>query len=356
VAGVAGIQVLPSRHRRAWRVLAVLVAIALAIVAYTEWDDARFVVASVTITHPQVPAAFDGYRIVQITDLHSARFGPRQSALLAAVAAAKPDLILLTGDYTDVVDCPPGTDLTPVTELISGLPAGVPVYYILGNWDGVSDYGGVPDSDTALARTLEAKGAKPVYPYVEVFRGGAHIWITDWAQTVFRDQAAMQQSLAGYLRMPVRSVERAKALYDAWWARQQRGHDPASEFDVAVTHRPLDFPDYDAELARNASETASARAAGAAQYVSDVDWDVNLAGHTHGGQFRLPFVGAVISPEGQMFPGSRYIDGVHADEPGRIQYISRGLGAGGEIRPLRFRLFDTPEFSVIVLHRGAERP
>ena len=49
----------------------------------------------------KLPAAFDGFRIVQVADLHDKRFGPRQERLLSALRAAKPDCIVMTGDLID---------------------------------------------------------------------------------------------------------------------------------------------------------------------------------------------------------------------------------------------------------------
>ena len=342
--------------RRSLRAWAIVLAVALAIGGYTVWDDGRFVVSTVTIAHPQLPAAFDGYRIVQVSDLHGARFGAGQADLLAAIAAARPDLILLTGDYTDALERSESADLAPVTELVGGLPAGVPVYYVLGNWDARGAYGAGPVIETRLVRALESKGARPVYPYAEITRSGQRIWLTDWTRREFKNEAAMRSSLAAYLATNEATPARATALYEAWWARQQAGYAPASEFDIAVTHRPLDFPDYDAELARSAREESAATSLGAVEFFTEVDYDVNIAGHEHGGQFRLPFVGPLVSADGVWFPAEASVEGTRTDASGRIGYISRGLGAGGPVPLLRFRLFDTPELSVIVLRRGAATP
>jgi predicted MPP superfamily phosphohydrolase len=331
-----------------------LLAAALVIAGYTVWDNSRFGVSTVTLAHPGLPAAFEGYRIVQVSDLHSARFGVGQGDLLAAIKAAKPDLILLTGDYTDAWDGG-AVDLSPVTELVRGLPSGVPVYYILGNWDARGAYGAGPELDTPLVKVLESSGAQSLYPYTRIERGTDHVWLTDWTQREFLGEASMRASLAGAIRDGF-SRTHVDGFFAAWWARQQAGHDPAKEFDIAVTHRPLDFADYDAELARDAKGLALVRAAGIEpQFAAEVDYDVNIAGHTHGGQFRLPFFGALVSPEGQLFPPERLVAGLHADARGRVTYISRGLGAGGQVPWLRFRLFDTPELSVIVLHKGASQ-
>jgi len=340
-----------ARKKRAFGVFLVLIAV---LGAYTAWDDSRFVVRTVDITHPQVPAAFDGYRIVQISDLHGTVFGPHQRDLLAAVAAARPDLILLTGDYTAALGVASPADIEPIKDLVAGLPAGVPVYYVFGNWDARGAYGAGPTQDNALTRAVESAGALPVYPYARIDRGSGHIWLTDWSMREFRDEASMLAARDAFVAGNDVSPERIGLLYQGWWARQLAGHDPATEFDVAVTHRPLDFPDYDAEIARASHEASVARSFGTDDVtVTDVDWDIDIAGHMHGGQMRIPFVGPVVTPEREFFPAIQSVEGTHSDAAGRITYISRGLGAGGPIPFMRFRLFNTPEFSVIVLHRTA---
>lgn len=346
----------PRRHL-VGRALIALVMLVGSLIAYTVWDGHRFIVSTTTITHGQLPASFDGYRIVQVTDLHSARFGERQETLLAAIRDAEPDLVLLTGDYTDSWESPGGPDLEPIAELVERLPKEVPAYYVLGNWDARSTgYGGAPLQGSHLELAIEGAGVKPLYPYVRIERGGEHIWLSDWTLREFRDERAMLASRDAFGAQDNRVWERVVRMYDLWWQRQKTGHDPAKEFDIAVTHRPLDFPDYDAELARSSKEEQAARAATSTPpaeqvYFRELDYDLTIAGHTHGGQFRLPLLGGLVAPDGTLFPDQRLIQGVRTDAKGRVGYISSGLGAGGQVPLLRFRFLNTPELSVIVLRR-----
>ena len=82
----------------------------------------------------RVPAAFEGFRIVQISDLHNKRFGKSQVRLLRAVRAAKPDMIALTGDIISRNT----TNFEPTRELIEGLCGLAPLYYVDGNHDPVA--------------------------------------------------------------------------------------------------------------------------------------------------------------------------------------------------------------------------
>lgn len=298
-------------RRPAILVLALLVAAAACLAAYTVVDDARVATRQVTLIHPQLPAAFDGYRMLQITDLHSAEFGPRQERLIAAIRAQRVDCILLTGDYTDISMPTDEAPFGPLRDLLARLPRGVPAYYLLGNWEDESEpYGSCPGTWSPAVRVLERAGVRPLYPAVTVRRGAATLWLTGW------------------------NTEGMPASFR-----------PGLDFNVAVTHRPIDIPDMDSLLA--------AQARGETQRRAWLDWKINIAGHTHGGQWRLPVIGGVISPMGQgLFPGDRLLYGVRVDKTGRVGYICGGLGAGGPFPPLRFRLFNTPEIAVITLKRG----
>ena len=70
----------------------------VAFLALLAWDNTRIVTEEFSYADAALPENFDGFRIVQLSDLHGRSFGGR---LAEAVAAAKPDLIVLTGDFAD---------------------------------------------------------------------------------------------------------------------------------------------------------------------------------------------------------------------------------------------------------------
>ncbi|MBC7856123.1 MAG: hypothetical protein IAF94_22055 [Pirellulaceae bacterium] len=73
------------------------------------------------------------------------------------------------------------------------------------------------------------------------------------------------------------------------------------------------------------------------------NFDLMLAGHTHGGQIRLPLIGALISPS--KF-GFRYAGGLYFEEP-TLLHVSRGLCGDHPIR-----LNCPPELPLLKLVRG----
>ena len=68
---------------------------------FFHWQQNGIVTETYVIESPGLPAAFDGLRIVHLSDNHGKQFGEDNKALLKAVAQLKPDLIALTGDLID---------------------------------------------------------------------------------------------------------------------------------------------------------------------------------------------------------------------------------------------------------------
>jgi len=73
---------------------------------------------------------------------------------------------------------------------------------------------------------------------------------------------------------------------------------------------------------------------------------LTLAGHTHGGQVKLPFLGAVTTASGRLFPPS-HVEGLSREGDGWL-YINRGLGQGG----LAFRFLSRREVTIVTLRRA----
>ena len=71
---------------------------------YNVYDNNRFVIVEQNVIIDELPEEFDGYRILQISDLHGKYFGENQSDLLAVINALDYDCIILTGDMNKFDD------------------------------------------------------------------------------------------------------------------------------------------------------------------------------------------------------------------------------------------------------------
>lgn len=81
---------------------------------------------------PKIPTAFDGFKIIQISDFHCKAFGKEEQTLINKISKLSPDIILLTGDMVDEIH---PTD--NFKYLIAGISKIAPIYAILGNHDNI---------------------------------------------------------------------------------------------------------------------------------------------------------------------------------------------------------------------------
>jgi len=245
---------------------------------------------------PRLPDAFDGYTIIQVSDLHMRQMGRREKILESLLRGLpQADLVAVTGD---LVHTPDG--VAPFLELAAAFKARDGVYAVFGNSEhknGVRPY--------ALARTLTENAITPLM--------NSHRLLT---------RGDSQIVLAG-VDDPVNDKDDiAAALYNT----------PPDLFTLLLMHSP--------------DPVAEAVLRGV---------DVVLSGHTHGGQIRLPFFGALYT---HSLLGRRMSDGYYSRgrlrraigiRPGRTQlYVTRGIGISG----LALRFLTRPELTVITLRHG----
>lgn len=272
---------------------------ALAIFAIVGYVGSRMLVTKTFVAeHPDVPADLEGMRVVQLSDLH---VGPHTSKpflarVVKAVEAAKPDLIVHTGDQVD--DHAP--DVAYFAEAFRSLHAPLGVFGIAGNHD---VYAGWP----AVRAGMEAMGVHVlVNDAVPLTRGRTTFWVAGTG-----DPAAIG-------RPPLETGACAPDI------ARTLAKIPLDAFSIVLAHNPALWP---ALAARGVSLT--------------------LSGHTHYGQFSIPRLDwSLASPFLKLAMGS------HA--AGRaLLYINPGTNYWG----LPLRIGALPEVTVITLRRttGAAR-
>ena len=248
---------------RALLLLAVLCGVAVAD------SNLRLVTTEYALSFPNLPAAFDGFRIVQLSDLHGAVFGKNSARLLRAVREAKPDLIALTGDLADR-----DTDFADVDALLAALTALAPVYYVSGNHEW---------SAHALA-PLQAMFERYGVRYLR-------------NESVYLERGGERLALAG--------VEDPNGRADQPTPEEVAAALPQDMFRVLLGHRNYWAEEY-----------------------PDLPVDLILCGHAHGGVIRLPGLGGVLDHHGTLFPA--YSDGVFTSGSYKM-VVSRGLGNTGGV-------------------------
>lgn len=235
--------------------LAVLALIAVYLYAQNSWLQLSRYALKADLEKPMT--------IVQLSDLHNARFGEEQARLLDMVRAQSPDAIVITGDLID--DTKGGHE--PALELARGCASIAPTYFVTGNHEKLSR------SYEAFLLEMEKTGVINLSGRTVTLEGGVTLTGAQDAGFIGRENYAD---------------------YVASLAPEAAG------YHILLAHRP-EF-------------VASYAAAG---------FDLAICGHAHGGQIRLPFIGGLYAPGQGKLP--RYTAGLY-DEGDITMLVSRGLG------------------------------
>ena len=118
-----------KKFKRSPLAIGLLCLLILSLIGWFIWQNNSLVVTKLDYENEKVPAGFNGYKILQISDLHNKEFKSQNQGLLAKIIEQKPDLIVGTGDLIDRSS----EDLEGAMSFISGAVAIAPVYYVTGN-------------------------------------------------------------------------------------------------------------------------------------------------------------------------------------------------------------------------------
>jgi len=274
---------------------AVAVIAALGVTAYGYNEAHHPAITSVQVTSPDLPEQFDGFRIALLADIHVGVGLGRQfvQGIVNQVNQAKPDLIVIAGDLSNGTPAQLGNDLEPLTEL----HADFGVLVTTGNHEfDVDAQAWIDWLDAHNLPVLDNAG-------VVLTRGPASIDVLGINDRVgvTPHQADLQAAV--------------QKLHDAFGVPV----DGAGRFRILIAHEPLQVFGQD-DLA------------------SKIGVDLQLSGHTHGGQI-WP-IGYFVTQEQPVLDGTHVIDGITV-------VTSRGAGSWGPPE----RVDAPPEIPIITLHR-----
>jgi predicted MPP superfamily phosphohydrolase len=323
-------------------ILAILCEVLLILVVdYTIYNNNQINIVRQTVQINGLPLEFDGFTILQISDLHGKQFGNSEKGLAGIINSLDYDAIAITGDSQDTSS----KDFQPLLELILGIKRKTPIFYISGNTGPFDIYYNTTGDRYSLDMTdgkIQAAGITLLnagctllnWPQV-IERGGARLWFaTDFSptQSIVAVRQA-QQKLRTTKSQNEKDALNEQIEYQGKLQKIYAAFQPADTligiFHIPLTYKTLESPQ------------------GLPPY------DLVLAGHYHGGQIRLPYLGAIYIPDDTLpwyglLPPQEMVSGLFIGN-GIQQYISRGLGASRRIPFLAFRLFDTPEINLITL-------
>jgi predicted MPP superfamily phosphohydrolase len=229
-------------------------------------------------------------RILQISDLHIERITRRESKLTNLVDEIKPDIIALTGDYLNLSYVSDLQSQKEVKRILSQLKAPGGVYAVLGG-PTVDDRDIVPE----LFEELPIRLMKNEWEEIKINGEKSVVLLgLDCSQNIDADGANLNLLV---------------------------GRSPNSGPRVLLYHTPDLMPQ-----------------------ASTLGIDLYLSGHTHGGQVRVPFYGAILTSSmyGKKYEMGRYQEGK------TVLYVSRGVGLEGLGAP-RMRFLSPPEITLFTL-------
>ena len=119
-------------------IIAVWICAAALAVLFFYWQDNDIVTSNISFANEKIPSAFDGFKIVQVSDLHNKNFWKDQSGLIRKIEKASPDIIVITGDLIDYHRLDVDTAMTFIRQAVRIAP----VFYVPGNHE---KYSGIYD-------------------------------------------------------------------------------------------------------------------------------------------------------------------------------------------------------------------
>lgn len=238
----------------------------------------------------KIPLEFHGYKIMQISDFHKGSFYGGTEKLIDKVAKEKPDIITITGDIIDEK----ALDYQSTSDLVSQLKLFAPVYFVAGNHDVYYPY------FSEMINELKNKGVVVLQNQeVTIEKGNSQIYLYG----IDDPNISSYTSEVEFLKKKMNQLK------------------PQNGYNILIFHRANLF-----------------------DALKGNGFQLILAGHMHGGQVQIPFVGGLISPHKNRRWFPKYTDGVYNEE-GTTMVVSRGLG---NIVPVP-RVLNPPEVVLVTL-------
>lgn len=260
-------------------------AAALCSAAGVFWGSQKLLKAThETVVVSGLPKKLDGLRILQISDLHARSTEYIGAEVWERARDLEFDIVAMTGDIVDWS----ARQIEPHLPHIASLASGHPVFFAEGNHDHYSMW---------KLRT-----------YLE--EAGVTVLADEKAECAFNGETFEVAGLSDYYTA---DMEISASLFTE-----------SDKFRLALVHQP--------------------------QHVDYVDIDTSpclvLSGHTHGGQWRAPFLPTLYAPGQGFLP--KYGHGEYSlNESGSAKmYVSKGIGSTGKVP---FRIWNRPEICVITL-------
>ena len=274
-------------------VIGILAVLVLFVLLINEKINEKVVVTKYTYRHSEIPAAFEGYKILMVSDMHEAPFTDQ---IVEYINNLSPDMIVFTGDMALLPD-----KSIRATSRIAKAVHNIPMYAVSGNHETQCGY------YDEIIETMWQKGITPLD----------------------NDSVCIERGEDSFLLLgikdPVSNVVSPEKIEEI--RKQIESEFPDGPcFSILLSHRADLYPE-----------------------IKDTSADLILSGHMHGGVMRLPFLGGVVGKnEDKWFPDYDY--GIYTDDEAADMIVSGGC----DKNPEKKRYFNPPEVVLITLEGNAD--
>lgn len=270
-----------------WRLFLSIIIAGLGIGAYAMYIEPRLLITKkVTLRSKYITKQMDGFKIVQFTDTQLGKFYTAEDLKRAVKAINKvgADVVIFTGDLIDHMKTYK-EDINYIANILGEIEASYGKYAIYGNHD-------------------QGGGAHRVYP--EIMKKAEFKLLDNAIENIGFEDGQMNiigidDWLLGYPEL------------DTTLNKVDEDH-----YNIVLIHEP-----------------------DVADLTIHYPIDLQLSGHTHGGQVKIPFIGPLITPP----VGHKYTDGVYSMNKRLTLYVNTGLGN----TKVPFRFMNIPEITVFKL-------
>jgi len=296
----------------------IILLIIAVLIIFNVYQNRNITIKEYLIDSDKIPEAFESYKIVQVSDLHSVTDDGFANNLLQVIRDQEPDIIAITGDLVDstiynqeAISIQEGNTIgiagQATVDFVAKLVNIAPVYFVYGNHEMIL----LDDPDNnSFKVALEDLGV---------------IFVNNKALLLEKDSEYVNiigiQDPATLYKDPkfANSGETSKDRTEIMMSAVTKNID-VNLFTILLAHRPEFF-----------------------QIYSQYPIDLALTGHAHGGQIRVPFIReGIYAPNQGFWPG--YTNGLYNEGPFAM-IVGRGLG--NSIFP--FRVFNSPQLVVVTL-------
>jgi predicted MPP superfamily phosphohydrolase len=261
-------------------IIVILLLIAITFVYMRFIATSGFIIKEFNVTSEKLPKGFNGVKVIHLSDIHYASVGEAKlNKAVEEVNTMKPDIIVFTGDLYDEFSNLTEDMENKIINALSKLNAPLGKYAVSGNHD--YKYDRFTDIITKSGFTYLENETKLIY---------------------YNDETPIE--IIGYP-----DEREANPNYDL---------ELSDYFKIALIHEGDSW-----------------------EHIKDKGIDLSLAGHSHGGQVRLPFIGCLIKVEG----GKKYCEEHYTNNDSEL-YVNFGLGE----TEFKLRSFNKPSINMYRLY------